>query len=175
MDASDEDLLPTPDDDLLALVAAVLGRARDREAAAVVSDGDERYEVAVAPGDRWVVESAGTEWICTGGAVEAYDTHMAVGARRRAESYPPGWHHPPRRLLWPNQLPLWGRRGDEYRPLRTIEGLNGPAGIVCEAIDAPIVGGESLGPWAHVLLNGDLQITLVELEGRTWTLLDIHE
>lgn len=175
MDVPDEDMPPTPDVDLLALVAAVLGKAKDREAAAVVSDGDERYEVAVAPGDRWVVQASGTEWLSTGGTVEAYDTHMAAGARRRRERFPPGWYHPALGLLWPHLLPIWGRPGDEYRPQRIIDGLNHPAGIVCEAITAPVVAGESLGPWSHVVLNDDLQITLVELEGRTWTLLDIDE
>ncbi|SDB88633.1 hypothetical protein GA0111570_106106 [Raineyella antarctica] len=175
MDVPDEDMPPTPDDDLLALVAAVLSRAQDREAAAVVSDGDERYEVAVAPGDRWVVQASSTEWIGTGDSVVSYETQLAAGARQRTEEFPPGWYHPALALLWPHLLPVWGRLGDEYRPARIIDGLNGPAGIVCEALDAPVVGGESLGPWAHVLLNDDLRITLVELEQRTWTLLDIHE
>lgn len=175
MDAPEDDLPPSQDSDLLALVSSVLSRARDREAAAVVSDGDEHYEVAVAPGDRWVVQAATTQWIGTGSAVEAYDTHMAAGARRRAETFPPGWHHPALGLLWPHLLPVWGRQGDDYLPRRIIEGLNGPAGIVCEAVDAPVVGGECLGPWSHLLFNDDLRVTLVELGGQTWTLLDIHE
>jgi hypothetical protein len=175
VDVPDEGLPPTPDDDLMALVASVLTRTRDRESAAVVSDGLERYEVAVAPPDRWVVAASGIEWVGTGNIIESYETHLAAGARRRAEQFPPGWYHPALGLLWPHLLPLWGRPGDEYRPLRTIEGLNGPSGIVCEAIDAPVVAGESLGPWAHLVLNDDLQITLVELDGQTWTLLDIHE
>lgn len=175
MDAPEDGLPPTSDADLLAVVASVLSRAADRAAAAVISDGDERYEVAVAPGDRWVVQAAGTEWIGTGSTVESYETHLAAGARRRAETFPPGWHHPALSLLWPHLLPVWGRQGDAYRPRRIIEGLHGPAGIVCEAIDAPVVGGECLGPWAHVLVNEELRVTLVELEGRTWTLLDIHE
>lgn len=175
MDAPDEDLPPTPDADLFGLVATMLARARTRQAAALVSDGEERYEVAVAPGDRWVVQASDTEWIGTGDTVEAYRTHPAAGARRSTEQFPPGWYHPALGLLWPHLLPLWGRPGDAYRPLRTIEGLKGPSGIVCEAIDAPIVAGESLGPWAHVLLNDEQQPTLIDLEGRTWTLLDIHE
>lgn len=175
MDEPDEALPPAPESELIALVALVLTRARRREAAAVVSDGDERYEVAVAPGDRWVVHSSTIEWIGNGISIQAYDTQDTVGARRRAEEYPPGWYHPALYLLWPQLLPLWGRAGDEYRPVRTIEGLHGPSGIVFEMVDAPRVGGESLGPWAHVLLNDDHQVTLLEWEGRTWTLLDINE
>ncbi len=175
MDEPDEALPPAPESELIALVALVLARGRHREAAAVVSNGEERFEVAVAPGDRWVVHSSTIEWIGNGASIQAYDTHESLGARRRAEEYPPGWYHPALGLLWPHLLPLWGRPGDEYRPVRTIVGLHGPAGIVCEYVDAPVVGGESLGPWVHVLLNADHQLTLLEWEGRTWTLMDIHE
>ncbi|QGF22399.1 hypothetical protein [Raineyella fluvialis] len=175
MDEPDEALPPVPESELIALSALVLTRARHREAAAVVSDGDERYEVAVAPGDRWVVQSSSIEWIGNGPSIRAYDVQPSAGARRRIEEYPPGWFHPALYLLWPHLLPLWGRPGDEYRPIRTIDGLHGPAGLVFEHVDAPMVGGESLGPWAHVLLNQDHQVTLLDWDGRVWTLLDINE
>ncbi|MEA5153709.1 hypothetical protein [Raineyella sp.] len=174
MDEPDETLPPAREAELIALVALVLTRGRHREAAAVVSNGEERFEVAVAPGDRWVVHSSTIEWVGNGASIQAYDTQESLGARRRAEEYPPGWYHPALGLLWPHLLPLWGRAGDAYRPVRIIDGLHGPSGIVCEHVDAPMVGGESLGPWAHVLLTPDRQLTLLEWEGRTWTLLDIH-
>lgn len=161
--------------DLDGLVERLLARGRDRETAAIVSDGAERYEIAVAPGDRWVVNSASVEWIGTPDEVEAYDWNYAQGARKRPDHFPPGWFHPALGLLWPHLLPLWGRPGDRYRPVRTIDGLHGPAEIVCEDMDSPMVGGESLGPWAHVMLNDEDQITMVEFPTQTWTLLDIND
>ena len=140
--------------------------APDRNAVAQVDDGDQIIEVAVAPGGRWRARTATTEWAFGSDGLSSWHVSLA-GARVRDVVEPEGWVHPALGLLWPDLLPVWGRRGDRYRPTTVIEGARGPAMV--KLVPVGVEGGPPCGA-LYVDAPRSL-LTCVELPGRTWTLL----
>lgn len=144
-----------------------------RTAAARVDDGDDSYEVSIAPGGRWRVLSSRVEWwtTSTGQLLSAYVTQ--AGARPRTLTEEPGWMHPAVGLLRPELLPVWGGPGDRYHPVAVIEGMQGPALIELAPSYGDVVGGFPMEAGGLLYVDpGRLLVASLQLGRRTWTLLE---
>lgn len=161
---------PTPD----AVRASLAAASRSRRAWARVLDGFDEVEVSVAPSGRWSVLSHLTEWSGGPGGVACWQLVPAGGARPVAHHRPSGWVHPAVGLLWPELLPVWGRPGDAFRPLRVVVGDDGPAQVVLAA------GSDRgpAGPGGCGTLHLDPRrwlCTRFGAPGQDWTLAEIRD
>lgn len=160
-----------------ATVDALLDRVRqladERRASALVQAHDEVAEVSVAPG-RWVVRSHSVEHVGGENATNCWQIVPAGGARPVHHDHPADWVHPMVGLLWPQHLPVWGRPGDRYRPVRVIEGLRGPGQLVLKSVRT-LLSGEPPTPMGTLELDPvHLLCTRLELSASTWTLQEYH-
>lgn len=143
-----------------------------RTAAARVDDGDDSYEVSVAPGGRWRVLSSRVEWWTSGDELFSAFVTLA-GARPRMVTEEKGWVHPAVGLLRPGLLPVWGRPGDRYHPVAVVEGMHGPALIELAPSSGDVVGGYPMEAGGLLYVDpARLLVTSLQLGRRTWTLLE---
>ena len=150
--------------DAQTLLAHLAEAGMGREASALVADHEQTLEVSIAPGGHWVVRSWQDEWVGRPDGVRCWQLIPAGGAAEIAHGRPAGWVHPVIGLLRPDLLPIWGRPGDDYRPLAIVDGVFGPAQVV-------------LSPVHHEAPVGTLHVdarrwlcTALELPDASWTL-----
>ena len=166
-----------PDAGVRAAAEGLLRRLTDaaerRTGAARVDDGDDTYEVSVAPGGRWRVMSSRIEWWYGPDGLASAVLTLA-GAKPREVTEPEGWIHPAVGLLWPQILPVWGHPGDRYRPVDLLEGTQGPALVELAPTFGETVSGWPLELGGRLYVNAvRALVTRAELGVRSWTLIDV--
>lgn len=163
---------PAVRDAALALLGTLTGAGNARSAVERVEDDDQIVDVAVAPGGRWRARTSLLEWAQTADGMWSWYISLA-GARERVVTEPPGWIHPAVGLLRPDLLPVWGRPGDRFQPVGLVDGVHGPALVDLAPVACHLLAGSPVdhGAALHVDASRWL-VTRVELDGRTWTLLD---
>lgn len=162
---------------VVAFVRARLAEAADaRVGSALISDDEHILEASVGREGRWVVRSWGTEWIGGPDGLTCWHIIPAGGARRVSHRHPDDWVHPAVGLLRPELLPVWGRPGDSFRPVRVIEGAAGPAQLILEATTGVRVGGQPLDPGGTLHIDPRRWlVTRVERPEGTWTVTEYRD
>lgn len=149
-------------------IRAALTRDSMRPAAALVQHNDDLWEVSVKH-PSWAARGRDREWSGSGSEVRCWQV-LAAGARPLEHDQPAGWVHPVVGMLWVDQLPIWGRPGDLYTPVRVISGTNGPSQVVLEARTGPIVGGYRVNPGGTLHVDWSRWLcTRLELADEAWT------
>ncbi|MGJ3510032.1 hypothetical protein [Enemella sp. A6] len=149
-------------------IRAALAREAHRPAAALIGDAEQVWEVSVSH-PTWVVRGAQLEWRGDHSGVRCWRI-LTDGARPVAHDHPDHWVHPMVAMLWTERLPIWGRPGDLFTPVRVISGTRGPSQVVLEATTGPVVGGYRMDPGGTLHIDWSRWVcTRLELPTTEWT------